>query len=150
MVKFVSIAKRLAVVAALSLVSTAATAQTMAVDNTYGGGEMRWDTRGGGVKFRYRPVVQDGTIYVCGAFATFGGPAQSRLGREVMRQAQLQFQGRRVKSNLSFFNWVSSTGWDDTLVGREVECRSTDMPAANVDLTQFSVYIRPGTYSVRR
>lgn len=150
MVKFVSIAKRLAVVAALSLVSTVATAQTVTVDNTFGGGELRWDSRGGGVKFRYRPVVQDGIVYVCGAFATFGGPTQARLGREVMRQAQLQFQGRRIQRNLSFFNWVSSTGWEDTLIGREAECQSTDMPAANVDLSQFSVYIRSGTYSVRR
>jgi hypothetical protein len=126
-----------------------ASALDVTVDDSFGGYGFNWD-RTGEMLIRYRPVLVDGEMYICGAYSNRGGANITRLGRQVMREASITMNGADVVRNLQFFNVVSSANNRTELVGTTASCMNTGLRPSNMDLSTVSIGIRSGRYRVRR
>lgn len=115
------------------------------VDRSFDGISFDW-SRIGGMIIRYKAFISEGELVICGAYSNTGGRDQTRLGRQVMREAVAKLNGTRVRRNLSFFKTVNSSGNDVGLVGQETSCAGTGVAATQADLATFEVVIRSGRY----
>lgn len=118
------------------------------VTSSFQGGQLSWGSVGG-ILHRYAAIERNGEIYVCGAYARKGSANLSRLSREAMRQATVTANGQTISSNLSYFSPVSSSNWDNGLVGVQTNCRTTGEAAGSFDLDAVRVEMRSGRYRIR-
>ncbi len=118
------------------------------VDQSFNGIRFDWD-RTGDMLIRYRPVIHEGELHVCGAYSNRGGRTFVRLGREVMRQASASVSGSTVVRNLSFFNVVSNANNSNGLEGQVANCVNTGRAATAAELGTFELNVRDGKYRVR-
>jgi hypothetical protein len=85
---------------------------------------MRWVVR-----------VEDGTIYVCGNYATCGHSLR-RATRKKMRDMKVLLDGRPILKNLTFFTEYRNK---DLLVGSPAACRSTGVGAPRSGKHEVSI-----------
>ena len=120
------------------------------VDDTFGLYGFSWD-RQGEMVIRYRPVVHEDQLYICGAYSNRGGSgATTNLGRQVMREARMKMGDETIARNLTFFNIVSSSNNSTRLVGTTAKCRNTNRTAEGLDVTTVEIQIRNGRYRANR
>lgn len=126
-----------------------AQAQTVFVDRSFSFSGLSFDGRGGGIKVRFRLFESEGVIVVCGAYARRGHGVTSRAGREFMRDANINLDGRTILRNLQFFEGVSGSYWDTDLDGAEATCRATSTPFTGQSLRSAMIEF-PDRVRVRR
>lgn len=101
--------------------------------------------------FRYRAVLFEGEMHICGAYSNRGrGAVTTRLGREVMREATMVMGDRTVMRNLSFFNVVSSANNGVGLEGTMANCATTGISVRPNELRNVRIEVREGRYRVGR
>ena len=133
---------------AATLLPLSANALDVQVDDTFGGMTMTWATNSTTL-IRYRPVMHEGEMYICGAYSNNGGNNITRVGREVVREATIKMEGSTVMRNLDFFNVVSSANNSNGLVGTTASCRSTGLAPTNAQFSTVEIFIRGGRYTSR-
>jgi hypothetical protein len=112
------------------------------VHDSYG---FRWD-RNGEMLIRYRAVVVDGQLHICGAYSNRGGSSITRLGRQVLREATITMDGSSVLRNLQFFNVVSNANNSNGLVGTTASCVNTELTPTKAQVSTIEINIRSGRY----
>ena len=111
---------------------------------------MQWSSQAE-MMIRYRAVLFEDEMYICGAYSNRGGGAMiTRLGREVMREATMVMGDRTVMRNLSFFNVVSSANNSVALEGTMANCVTTGISVQPAQLRSVRIDIRAGRYRVGR
>lgn len=126
------ILKSLAVMAAC-FVGAPASAQTVAVDNNFYVDTVDWDGAGR-VLIRWRPVLIDGKISICGAYAVRGGSLYSGLTRRAMRNIRAENGQGFMMPNMGFFRQVSSANYDSRAQGVQANCRVSSIAGSPADL----------------
>lgn len=89
-------------------------------------GEIKW--RGGpnlGYLFRWQVQVHEGFLAICGAGAEGEHNLRSAT-RKVMRRAYIEFEGRKILEEMTFFNRVKRRSGLDLAMAN---CWLTDVPA---------------------
>jgi hypothetical protein len=124
----------------------AATSLDVTVDDSFGGSGLRWDRAGAETFVRYRPVMQDGEMYICGAYSNRGGGFINDVGRQAMNRGLIIMNGEVVLRRLAFFNLVSSSNRENDLVGVATNCRNTGLRPSNEDLATVTIRIPTGRY----
>ena len=134
--------KSIAVAAILALgLVTPATAQTATVTEDFAGGPINWE-RTGRLYLRFAVLNSEGTAFLCGAWASSGGPKFTRLNREVLENMRPMVNSRALLQNVSFFNQVSNAHASTNLVGTQATCRSLGVGINEVDFSQLEMNMR--------
>lgn len=126
-----------------------ASAQQVQVDQSFGGSEFNWSGTGS-ILIRYRPIIVEGEIFVCGVYAFQGGATKARLAAAVMRDAQAKVNGQTILRNLSGFSSVSPQFYAASLDGQAANCIGSGDAGTTADLATFEMVFRSGKYRVRR
>lgn len=122
-----------------------ASAQSVVVDDSFAGGTFRWSDRGS-MYFRWRPVLNDGQIFICGVRANNASSNRtSRLNSAALRDAKIVLNDQRVMQGLDFFATANSAHVAQKLVGQTSNCRATSL-AANTDIGALRLEFRKGRY----
>ena len=137
------------VFSALISLPISASALQVQVDGTFAGYGLQW-ARQAEMLIRYRPVIFEGEMHICGAYSNRGGTDITRLGRQVMREATIKMDGSTILRNLDFFNVVSSANNGVQLVGTTANCANTGLAVTSQQLSTVEIDIREGRYRVGR
>ncbi len=141
---------RAAFCAALIAMPLSASAFETPVDNNFRITGMGSD-RQSQLLIRYRAVLFEGEMYICGAYSSRGSSRiASSFAREVLREGKMTMGETTVKRNLTFFNAVSSANNDTRLDGVMAQCLSTGISATPAELPSVRIELRSGRYRVRR
>ena len=143
---------RLRIIASVALIflPISASAFEILVDDNFRGTGMR-SSRQSEIIIRYRAVLFEGDMYICGAYSSRGGAtASTQMARQVMREADMVMGDQTVMRNLLFFNIVSSANNSVALDGAMANCASTGISAQPADLRSVRIDIRAGRYRVSR
>ena len=140
--------KNLMAAAAITLAASGAQAQSVAIDDTFLVGGGKWDGLGS-IYMRFRPVVANGEILICGAYSSTGGSKYTRLNRQVVRGGKAVVGNRVLSNSLSFFNQVSNSHNAVELVGQTASCMNTGVAADGIDLNAIEFNFRSGRYRRR-
>ncbi|WP_342075238.1 hypothetical protein [Yoonia sp. SS1-5] len=108
----------------------------------------QWDGLGS-MLARFRAVMIDGELNICGAYTNSGGRKYSDLNREVMRQATIKMNGTRLLNDLRYFNVISNSQKDVYLEGSNAACRTTGIAATPEEIATVEIDVRSGTYRRR-
>jgi len=137
----------------LSLVTTFAQAHEPAVvvDGNFGGGRFNWE-RGDSFYFLYRylPIVLEGELHLCGAFAGTGTGNHNKFHRAAMRDAEFVVNGETAISGLGYFTFLGRRYLSDQLVGQEARCMGTGIMTNSLNGLNMDIEFREGSYRVRR
>lgn len=133
------------------ILPNAASAQDVRVDDSFGTFGFTWSRPPGAqMLIRFRPFIVDGELVVCGAYSNRGGPTITRLGREVMRAAQVKISGSTVMRDIRFFKVISNAQNSVGFVGSMAGCVNTERPTEQSELASFEIETRDGRYRVNR
>lgn len=120
------------------------------VNEQFLGGQFNWDTRNYFV-YRYMPVVLEGELHICGAFA---GASSNRISnkfhRAAMEEASVRVNEDTVLRRLDYFRWHGGAALSNDLVGTEANCRGTGQMMSQLGGTKVEIRFREGRYSVER
>ena len=96
----------------------------IAVDDTFAKGGLFWNRGSSGVDYRWRVVVKEETIHVCGALK-YTGHGQRRLSMSAMRDAYFEFGELKILKNATFFREIRR---NQDFANATAQCRSTGVP----------------------
>jgi hypothetical protein len=141
--KFIQIVSLLS---ALAFTAPAA-AQTTEVNEQFRHHSVNWSGPStGAMLVRWRPVIVDGKIAICGAYANRGGSTFVRLGRQAIRNMWIDRNGTAFMRNLHFFAVDGSEAYTRGLIGERATCRVTNTPGTADSLSEFTFGYRAGRY----
>lgn len=144
----ISIKKILGAVALTLAVAQPAAAQQVTVDSSFSTHVFNWQGTNG-IVIRTRPIVQDGTVFICGIYTYSGGSKYSKLARAAMKDAKIKIGGQIIFRNLNFFSSDSPQYYASRLDGRTANCRQPTAAINVDDLDTFEIEFRSGRYRVR-
>ena len=139
------------ILALLTAVATpvAASDLTMTVDEYFGWGGGGWES-GADYFYRYNGVIEDGELYVCGAFTSdVRGGRSYRFGRALLREGWVEMNGEIILRNIEFFTLASNRHMSSELVGIEAQCKATGISATEDDILTMEIQFRSGRYTIR-
>lgn len=120
------------------------------VDSSFAGVQFAWNSNGAETFIRYRPVIQDGQMYICGAYTNRGGSIFNRLGRQAVTGATIEMNGSTVLRGLQFFSIVSNANRGTQLVGTTARCRNTGLSPSEQELSTVQINVRRGQYRIQK
>lgn len=125
--------------------STPAAAETTQIDERFRGGTFDWSGNGSTL-VRWRAILVDGKIGVCGAWSARGGGNYTRLSRQAIADMRVERDGVVFMRGLSFFNAVGAAAYQSGLEGRTANCRITSTPGTPADLKSMRLQFTPQRY----
>lgn len=125
-------------VAAVCFVGAPASAQQVVIDDNFEVYGFSWDGSGRGL-IRWRPVLIDGKIAICGAYSVQGGRKYVDLTRRAVRNLRASSDGGFFMPNMSFFRQVSSAHIADGATGQMANCRVSATEGTPADLFGFAL-----------
>jgi len=125
--------------------STPVAAETTQIDDRFRGGTFDWSGNGSTI-VRWRAVLVDGKIGICGAWAARGGGNYNRLSRQAIADMRVERDGVTFMRGLSFFNAVGAAAYQTGLAGRTANCRITATPGTPKDLKTMRLQFTPQRY----
>ncbi len=131
-------------------VSRSSESLQVTVDDSFAASGLQWDSNGSELFIRYRPVMEDGQMYICGAYTNRGASIITRLGRQAMGRSTIKMNGETVLRGLSFFNIVSSANRATGLVGTTAFCRNTGLSPSKEEFATVRIDIPTGRYRIQR
>lgn len=142
-----------AIATSLSLIATSASAEEVfvQVNDQFGQYNFEWASGNDGMLIRYYPIVHDGELHICGAFAGKSARARgNRFHRAALQEAKITLHGERLLQDLRFFSQSSRAYMRENLVGQTATCKTTGRAATSIDYAGISMEFRQGSYRVRR
>lgn len=137
-----------------SFIGTSATAHEpqAVINDSFVRGQFNW-TRGTTNYFVYRyiPIILEGELHVCGAFAVAGSNRiNNKFHKQAMQEAWITVNGETALRRLSYFNWLGPSALQADLIGSNANCRGTGLMAESTNGMSVAVNFRQGSYRVRR
>jgi hypothetical protein len=133
---------------ALGAMATTATAQSIQIDDTWAGGELQW-AQNGRTKIRWRPVILEGELHICGAYASIGGPKYRRLSHAVMEQTSVKLDGSVIIRATTHFSLVNTRHYQSDFVGEAAACRATGIQATSDVFNRVELDVKTGRVQTR-
>ena len=122
-----------------------AVAQTTEINEQFRNAGFSW-SRNGSMLIKWRPVIVDGNIAICGAYASRGGSTIANLNRQAVRDMWIKRNGSSFMRDISFFAVQGTRAYGRRLQGDLANCRVTSTPGTPESLSEFSFGFEPGRY----
>ncbi len=130
--------------------SASSNAPEVTVDDSFAGLQLAWDSNGAETFIRYRPVMQNGQMFICGTYTNRGGSIFNRLGRQALTGGTIEMNGNTVLRGLQFFNIVSNANRSANLVGTTATCRNTGLSPSEEEFATVRIDIPTGRYRIQK
>ncbi|MEJ8560110.1 hypothetical protein QTO30_01865 [Yoonia sp. GPGPB17] len=120
------------------------------VDDSFAGYVLQWDSNGAETFIRYRPIMENDQMYICGAYSNRGGSIFSRLGRQALNGSTVKMNGNTVMRGLGFFNVVSNANRQAELVGTTAFCSNTGLSPSREEFVTVRIDVPTGRYRIQK
>jgi len=120
------------------------------VDDSFAVYAFTWDRIGSETYIRYRPVMENGQMYVCGALSTRGGSDIRKVSVQAMRRSTIEMNGSSIMRNMNFFNIVSNANLSSELVGTTASCQNSGLSPTQAEFQTVRLVVPSGRFSFRR
>ncbi|MFA8441555.1 MAG: hypothetical protein ACEPO0_06775 [Yoonia sp.] len=120
------------------------------VDDSFAGAGLQWDSNGAETFIRYRPVMENGQMYICGAYSNRGGSIFMRFGRMALSRSTVEMNGDTILRGLGFFNIVSIANREAELVGTTAFCRNTGLSPSREEFATVQIDVPTGRYRMQK
>ncbi|WP_100367307.1 hypothetical protein [Yoonia maricola] len=120
------------------------------VDDSFAATGLQWNSNGAEIFIRYRPVMENGEMYICGAYSNRGGSIFSRLGRQAVNGSTVKMNGDTIMRGVGFFNVVSNANREAELVGTTAFCRNTGLSPSREEFATVQIDVPTGRYRIQR
>ena len=123
-----------------------AIAQQVQIDETFHLHTLNWENGNGSTMVRWRPVIIDGNIAICSAYATRGGRKYSSLSRQAVADMRIEQNGQTILPSLRFSSIQGSRAYGQNMVGTNATCAVTSTPGTPADFAALRADITPRNY----
>jgi len=138
---------KMTAVAAISLLPVNATAQSQVVDG-FRVDQFRW-TGAASTMVRWKPMLLDGELLICGSYSTRGAGRFRGFGREMMQRTNVRLNGQVVKRGVSHFSSVQSQHMNSRMVGQPADCARLGRSGTDADLNNITLDYFNGPFRSR-
>lgn len=123
-----------------------AAAQQLQIDDSFHLHTLSWENGNGSTMVRWRPVIIDGNIAICSAYATRGGRKYSDLSKRVVADMRIERNGETFLSSLRFSRINGSRAYGTEMIGTNADCMVTSVPGTSADFSALRADITPNRY----